>query len=89
MKEVNKMSWKNTIRKTERDLTVGSTNYAKDLGDSVEFGGYTDASKNVTVPKDQLNDLLERYNNTIQRLTQITMKGGNTDNFVRWLRENM
>jgi hypothetical protein len=76
-------------------MSVGSTNYAKDLGERVEFGGYSDKSKNVVVPKDRLPALIEafvkekRNGRPIERLTEITMSAGPTDDFVRFLRQNM
>ncbi len=86
------MTWKNIVRKQERNMEVGSTNYAKDLGDSVEFGGFMDKSKNVTIPKSQLGEVLDRYEqatgNKIDRLTQITMSSGPSDDFTRWARTN-
>jgi len=85
--------WKNIIRKQERDMEVGSTNYAKDLGDSVKFGGYVDESKNVTIPKSQLGEVLDKYEQAtgkkINRLTEITMSDGPTTKFVLWAKQNL
>ena len=84
-----------TTQFKKMDMKVGSTNYAKDLGESVEFGGYSDKSKNVVVPKSRLPALIEAFakqrrgGRPIERLTEITMSAGPTDDFVRFLRKNM
>ena len=85
--------WKE-ILKQEIDMTVGD-GYAKDLGDSVQFGRYEDRNKNIVVGKSALRSILKRYNlerfkkgmPPLQRLTQITMSSGPTDDFMRFLRE--
>tara|TARA_R110002020_G_scaffold443409_1_gene654658 strand:+ start:654 stop:1184 length:531 start_codon:yes stop_codon:yes gene_type:complete len=80
------MNWKNTLRKQEIDMDIGSTNYAKDLGDSVKFG---EGGNAITVPKSKLVELVSRYDPSIKRMTEITMSYGPNDDFVRWLNENM
>ena len=83
--------WKD-ILKQERDMEVGSTNYAKDLGDKVEFGGYSDKSKNVTIPKAMLGAALDKYEkdtgDKVPTLQDITMSAGSSTDFVYWAREN-
>ena len=88
------MTWKE-ILKQEIDMTVGD-GYAKDLGDSVQFGRYEDRNKNIVVGKSALRSILERYNKEVrakegmpplQRLTQITMSAGPTSDFMKFLRE--
>ena len=88
------MTWKE-ILKQEIDMTVGD-GYAKDLGDSVQFGQYEDRNKNIVVGKNALVTILDRYNREvraregmppIQRLTQITMSSGPTRDFMEFLRK--
>ncbi len=85
-------NWYNDIKKQERDMEVGSTNYAKDLGDKVEFGGYSDKSNNVTIPKAMLGAALDKYEkdtgNKVPTLQNITQSAGPTTDFVYWAREN-
>ena len=74
-------------------MKVGSTNYAKDLGDKVEFGGYSDKSNNVTIPKAMLGAALDKYEKdtgyVVSSLNRdITSSAGPTTNFVYWAREN-
>ena len=76
------MSWKNTLRKQELNMDIGSTNYAKDNGDSVTF------KNKVTVSKDVLGQMVKEYDPSIVRMTQITMSSGMTDKFVMWLEKN-
>lgn len=80
------MNWKNTLRKQELEMDIGSTNYAKDLGDSVKFG---EGGNAITVPKSQIVALVKEYDPSITRLKQITTSSGPLDDFVIWLKKNM
>jgi len=80
------MTWKNTLRKQELNMDIGSTNYAKDLGDSIEFG---EGGNTFSVPKSQLVAIVKEFDPSITRLTQITMQSEMTDKFVIWLKKNM
>ena len=90
------MSWKNELRKRDaplkRDLRVGDTSYAKDMGDHVLFYGSRSPENDIRVPKAGLNELLDEYeraeNKDIQRLTQLTRSAGPGDDFIRWYRRN-
>ena len=86
------MTWKD-ILKQERDLTVGSTNYAKDEGDSVCFIQWNDDRLNPRIPKTELNALLDEYElvygRPITALTQITMSSGPNEDFVNWYNKKM
>lgn len=84
-----------TTQFKKMDMTVGD-GYAKDLGDSVQFGRYEDRDKNIVVGKSALRSILERYNKEerakkglppLERLTQITMSSGPTDDFMKFLRK--
>jgi hypothetical protein len=81
------MNWKDELRKQQIDMNVGS-GYAKDLGDSVQFG---EGNNSVTIDKGTIPHLVARFRKETQpnmppleRLTQITMSSGPTDDFVRW-----
>lgn len=90
------MDWKNTLRKRDaplkRDLRVGDTSYAKDKGDHILFIGIRSPEQDIKVPKAGLDQVLDEYerdaNRKIDRLTQITMSDGPTNNFMRWYRQN-
>tara|TARA_Y100000593_G_scaffold56609_1_gene105599 strand:+ start:3693 stop:4040 length:348 start_codon:yes stop_codon:yes gene_type:complete len=75
------------------DLDIGSTNYAKDLGDAISFGGYVDESMNAVIPKNQLASVVEAFDKSgeyfkpITKLTQITMSNGPTNEFVSWYKK--
>lgn len=90
-KGVDKMTWKHELRKQQIDMNVGSTNYAKDLGNSVQFG---EGNNSVTIDKGTIPHLVEQfvqsggYFKPITRLTQITMSSGTTDDFVRWYKQH-
>jgi hypothetical protein len=84
-----------TTQFKKMDMTVGD-GYAKDLGDSVQFGRYEDKNKNIVVGKSALRSILERYNKEVRekkgmpplkRLTQITMSSGPTGDFMKFLRD--
>ena len=45
--------------KTERNLDIGSTNYAKDEGDSIYFIQWNDDRLNPRIPKTELNAILD------------------------------
>ena len=88
------MTWR-TILKNEmqRDLDVGSTSYAKDLGDSVKFIEFRDDRLNPVIPKSELNALLDEYENVvgrpIDRLRLITMSSGPNRDFILWYNKKM
>ena len=86
------MSWKNKLRKQQRDLNVGD-GYAKDKGDHILFVGEPRDGGDLKVPKAGLNQVLDEYersaNKKIDRLTQITMSAGPHDDFLRWYRKNI
>ena len=85
------MNWKDELRKQQIDMDVGSTNYAKDLGNSVQFG---EGNNSVTIGKGAIPHLVEQFvqaerpMSPITRLKQITMSSGTTDNFVRWYKQH-
>ena len=88
------MTWKDILKnETPRDLEVGSTNYAKDLGDSVKFIQWKDDRMNPEIPKSELNAILGEYESVlgrpIERLTQITMSSGSNEDFVEWYNKKM
>ena len=62
------MTWERILKnKMQRDLDVGSTSYAKDLGDSVKFIEFRDDRLNPVIPKSELNALLDEYENVVGR----------------------
>jgi hypothetical protein len=84
------MTWKEELRKQQIDMNIGSTNYAKDLGDSVQFG---EGEQSVTIDKGTIPHLVGKfveqggYFKPITRLTQITTSSGTTDKFVEWYKQ--
>ena len=88
------MTWERILKnKMQRDLDVGSTSYAKDLGDSVKFIEFRDDRLNPVIPKSELNALLDEYENVvgrpIDRLRLITMSSGPNRDFVLWYNNKM
>ena len=88
------MTWERILKnKMQRDLDVGSTSYAKDLGDSVKFIEFRDDRLNPVIPKSELNTLLDEYENVvgrpIDRLRLITMSSGPNRDFVLWYNNKM
>ena len=85
------MTWKNIVRKQERNMAYQGTNYAEDNGDSITFFGRS-ATDKVTIPKSQLNEAIDRYDadtgRTTKRLTQITMSAGPASEFTSWAMQN-
>lgn len=90
-KGVDKMTWKNIVRKQERDMTFMGTEYADDNGDSITFYG-SSRTKQATIPKSELNEAIDRYDaetgRTTKRLTQLTMSAGPTSEFTHWAMQN-
>lgn len=90
-KGVDKMTWKNIVRKQERDMTFMGTEYADDNGDSITFYG-SSRTKQATIPKSELNEAIDRYDaetgRTTKRLTQLTMSAGPTSEFTHWAMRN-
>ena len=90
IKKGDLMSWKTELRK-QIDMDIGSTNYAKDLGDSVQFG---EGEQSVTIGKGTIPHLVAQfvqsggYFKPITRLKQITTSSGTTDDFVRWYKQH-
>ena len=84
------MTWKDELKK-QLDMDIGSTNYAKDLGNSVQFG---EGEQSVTIDKGTIPHLVEQfvqsggYFRPITRLKQITMSSGTTDKFVAWYKQH-
>ncbi len=80
------MTWKDELKK-QLNMDIGSTNYAKDLGNSVQFG---EGNNSVTIDKNTIPHLVEQFvqaerpMSPITRLAQITTSSGTTDDFVRW-----
>ena len=88
------MTWERILKnKMQRDLDVGSTSYAKDLGDSVKFIEFRDDRLNPVIPKSELNALLDEYENVvgrpIDRLRLITMSSGPNRDFFLWYNNKM
>ena len=86
------MNWKDELRKQKIDMKVGDTAYAKDLGDSVQFG---EGTNSVTIGKGAIPHLVALFrketqpnSRPLERLTQITMSSGPTDEFVRWYKKH-
>ena len=79
--------WKK-ILKTERNLDIGSTNYAKDEGDSIYFIQWNDDRLNPRIPKTELNAILDEYEQftgkPITDIRLITSKSRQNENFVDW-----
>ena len=71
------MNWKDELRKQKIDMDIGSTNYAKDLGNSVQFG---EGNNSVTIDKGTIPHLVAKfveqggYFKPITRLKQITIE---------------
>lgn len=89
-KRVDNMNWKDELRKQQIDMKVGD-GYAKDLGENIQFG---EGGQSVTIDKGTVPHLVARFRKETQpnmppleRLTQITMSSGQTDNFVAWYRK--
>lgn len=86
-------NWYNDIKKQERDMEVGSTQYAKDKGNSVKFIQWKDDRRNPEIPKTELNAILDEYEGVIgkpiERLRQITMSSGPNQDFVAWYNKKM
>ena len=88
------MEWKDILKnEQQRDLDVGSTSYAKDLGDSVKFIQWKDDRMNPVIPKSELNAIIDEYETTygrpIDRLKLITMSSGMNEDFVEWYNKKM
>ena len=69
-------------------MNVGN-GYAKDLGDSVQFG---EGNNSVTIDKGTIPHLVARFRKEsnlppLERLTQITMSSGPTDEFIAWYKK--
>ena len=62
------MTWKNIVRKQERDMTFMGTEYADDNGDSITFYG-SSRTKQATIPKSELNEAIDRYDAETGRTT--------------------
>ena len=80
---------------SERDLSVGSTNYAKDLGDKVYFIQWKDDRMNPKIPKSELPALLDEFEKDsefgfpVRSLQSITMSSGQNEDFVNWYNKKM
>lgn len=88
------MTWERILKnEMQRDLDVGSTSYAKDLGNSVKFIEFRDDRLNPVIPKSELNALLDEYEKVvgrpIDRLRLITMSSGPNRDFVLWYNNKM
>lgn len=81
-----------TTQFKKMNLSIGTTNYAKDLGESIQFGNYPDESKNAIVPKSRIPTLVEEFNKTkpvSYNLKQITGSAGPTDDFIDFVKRKM
>jgi len=85
------MTWKDELRKQQLDMKVGD-GYAKDLGNSVQFG---EGNNSVTIDKGTIPHLVAQFRKEtepnlppLERLTQITMSSGPTDKFIAWYKQH-
>ncbi len=86
--------WKEILKnEMQRNLDIGSTNYAKDLGNSVKFIQWRDDRMNPDIPKSELNALLDEYQSVygqpIKDIRQITSSSGPNEEFVAWYNKKM